>query len=328
MSAPVGNALAMTPAQLRAFAAIARHGSARKAAAELGVSEAAISSHTAALRKELDDPLYRRSANGLSFTPGGLRLATRAVEMLGLADRTRQEVQAAAQGRRVLRVAASSLFAEASAPGLIELFTERADDLEVELSVHGSDSFEELLAGRRADVTIGPGRGTPPAPLRAKEFLKYQLLVVVGPGHPLALGKANPASLRSQSWLLGPSAVEPRGVTTRLLRRFKVPERSQMIFQSHAAALAETRVGAGIGVVLEAQARTDLTEGRLVRVPVPGGAMAGVWTATTLHPTQTSAVASELMRFITTPRATQAMLTGSGANIGHFRPSVHVTLWS
>jgi LysR family transcriptional regulator, low CO2-responsive transcriptional regulator len=37
--------------------------------------------------------------------------------------------------------------------------------------------------------------------------------------------------------------------------------------------------------------------------------------------------ASELLRFITTPRATQAMLRGSGVTIGHFRPSVHVTLW-
>jgi hypothetical protein len=34
------------------------------------------------------------------------------------------------------------------------------------------------------------------------------------------------------------------------------------------------------------------------------------------------------MRFLTTPRATQAMLHGSGADVGRFRPSVHVTLWS
>jgi hypothetical protein len=35
-----------------------------------------------------------------------------------------------------------------------------------------------------------------------------------------------------------------------------------------------------------------------------------------------------LLRFITTPRATQAMLRGAGVSIGHFRPSVHVTLWN
>jgi hypothetical protein len=38
--------------------------------------------------------------------------------------------------------------------------------------------------------------------------------------------------------------------------------------------------------------------------------------------------AAELLRFITTPRATQAMVHGSGAKPGRFRPSVHVTLWS
>jgi hypothetical protein len=38
--------------------------------------------------------------------------------------------------------------------------------------------------------------------------------------------------------------------------------------------------------------------------------------------------AAELLRFITTPRATQAMLRGAGVSIGHFRPSVHVTLWN
>lgn len=36
----------------------------------------------------------------------------------------------------------------------------------------------------------------------------------------------------------------------------------------------------------------------------------------------------ELRRFVTTPRATQAMLRGSGVDISRFRPSVHVTLWS
>ncbi|MCP5029151.1 MAG: LysR family transcriptional regulator, partial [Actinomycetia bacterium] len=127
----------MTPAQLTAFAAIARLGSAKAAADELGVSEAAISSHTAALRRELDDHLYQRTGSGLSFTPGGLRLAARAVELLGLQDQTRQEVLDASHGRRVLRLATTSVFAEYAAPGLLELFKTRADDLEVELSVHG-----------------------------------------------------------------------------------------------------------------------------------------------------------------------------------------------
>lgn len=66
----------MTPAQLRAYSAVVRLGSVRAAAAELGLSDAGVSMHVAALRKELDDPLFTRTGAGLAFTPGGLRLAS------------------------------------------------------------------------------------------------------------------------------------------------------------------------------------------------------------------------------------------------------------
>jgi hypothetical protein len=34
------------------------------------------------------------------------------------------------------------------------------------------------------------------------------------------------------------------------------------------------------------------------------------------------------MRFVTTPRAIQAMLRGSGVPVKNFRPAVYVTLWN
>ena len=102
----------MTPTQLRAFAAGVRRGSVKEAGTDLGVSGAAISLQVAQLRKELGDQLSVRTSAGLAFTPGGLRLASRAAEMLGLQDRTILEVSQAGAGRRLLRVAASTLFAE------------------------------------------------------------------------------------------------------------------------------------------------------------------------------------------------------------------------
>src|ERR1700739_204330 len=112
----------VTPAQLRAFSAVVRLGWGRAAAAELGVSDAGVSMHVAQLRKELDDPLFVRTAAGIAFTPGGLRLASRAVEILDLQQQTAIEVTEAAHGRRLLRIAATSAFAEHAAPGLIRPF--------------------------------------------------------------------------------------------------------------------------------------------------------------------------------------------------------------
>ena len=140
----------MTPTQLRAFAAVVRLGSVKRAAADLDVTEAAVSLHVGQLRKELGDKLFVRTSSGLAFTPGGLRLASRAAEMLSLQDRTIIEVRQAGGGRRLLRVATSALFAEHAAPGLIELFAERANDLDVELSSHDPSGFESLLRGGRA----------------------------------------------------------------------------------------------------------------------------------------------------------------------------------
>lgn len=323
----------MTPSQLKTFAAIVRHGSARAAAAELGVSEAAVSAHTAALRKELDDPLYRRSGNGLAFTPGGLRLATRAAELLGLQDLTRREVRDAGEGRRVLRLATTALFAEYAAPGLIELFKTRANDLDVEMSVQESNRFPELLASRQADVTIGPSTGSgagggPVEGQTGREFLRYQLVLVVHPNHALAKKRVTARQLGWAPWLVGPSATEPGGATATLLRRFCVPEEQQRIFQSHAAALAEVADGNGVGIAPEFRVREALATGRLCRISAPGADAQATWTATTLTPSQASPVATELARFVTTPRAIQAMLSGTGSNVGRFRPRVHVTLWS
>jgi DNA-binding transcriptional LysR family regulator len=317
----------VTPTQLRAFAAVVRLGSVKDAAAELGVTEAAVSGHVALLRKELDDQLFTRTAAGLAFTPGGLRLASRATELLGLQDQTVREVSAAGQGRRLLRLATSSLFAEHAAPGLIQLFTSRARDLDVELSVRPTDELAPAVLTRSVDLAIGP-QDALAGELPPKAFLKYQMALVVGPGHPLADARPRPEALREERWLLGPSAAERQGVTRALLHHFDVPESAQRIFQSQAAALEEIKRGTGVGVAVTFGVADDLAEGRLVTVDVRGGRAEGRWSTVTLPDHSVPAAAAELDRFITTPRATQAMLHGAGATIGHFRPSVHVTLWS
>ncbi len=319
----------MTPTQLRAFATVVRRGSVKAAAAELEVSEAAVSLHVGQLRKELGDRLFTRTAAGLAFTPGGLRLASRAVELLGLQDRTVMEVRQAGAGRRLLRLGASSMFAEYAAPGLIGLFAERARDLDVELSTHRAAAFEQLLVTRALDAAIGPGGGTVKHPgLSITRFLNYQVIGVAARGYRLVAGEPTAATLREQTWLLGPSATEDSGVVPGMLHRIGVPEGRQRIFQSHAAALEEVKRGQGIALAPSFQVSRDLATGTLVALPGPLLQARGSWNIWTLAGPQALPEALELSRFVTTPRATQAMLRGRGSSVGRFKPSIHVTLWS
>jgi DNA-binding transcriptional LysR family regulator len=318
----------MTPTRLRAFAAVVRLGSVKLAAAELEVSEAAVSLHVAQLRKELGDRLFTRTASGLAFTPGGLRLASRAAEMLSLQARTVVEVGEAGHGRRLLRLAASSLFAEYAAPGLIGLFAGRADDLDVELSVHDPRRFGSLLRSRTVDVAVGPSLAIPDATLSVKPFLNYQVAIVCAPGHALAGKDVQPRRLREETWLLGPSAVSREGAIPSILRRLNVPEEHQQIFQSHAAAMEEAQRGKGVVPMLQFAVAQDLATGRLLRLGGPSMSFDGGWVTLTLADHGRPPAVDEFVRFVTTPRATQAMLRGPGVNVNRFRPSIHITLWS
>ena len=317
----------MTPTQLRAFAAVVRLGSVKKAAVDLEVSEAAVSLNIGQLRKELGDRLYVRTASGLAFTPGGLRLASRAAEMLGLQDRTILEVSQAGAGRRLLRLAASNLFAEHSAPGLLDLFASRADDLDVELSVHGPRQFHRLLHTRTVDVAIGPPPDEPDDAVTCTPFLNYELFFVAGPDDPLC-AHPSPGELRGQTWLLGPSATADGGPIPQILRRIGVPEDHQRIFQSDAAALEEAKRNRGLAIAVSFVVTHNLAKGQLKRVTGPPLPTKGTWNVLTLADRSAPPVAAELARFVTTPRATQAMLRGSGVTAGRFKPSIHVTLWS
>lgn len=298
------------------------------------MSDAGISMHVAQLRKELDDPLFTRTAAGLAFTPGGLRLASRAIEILGLQRQTAIEVTEAAHGRRLLRIAASSAFAEHAAPGLIELFSSRADDLSVELSVHPSSQFRHLISSRAVDVALGPA-GVGPADganaIAARPFLKYQIITVAAPDSALAAYSAGPPPaglLREQMWMLGPSAGSVEGEIGVMLKKLAIPDGQQRIFQSDAAALEEVQRVGGVTLSIGFAVGKDLSSGRLTQIKGSGLQTSGEWAAFTLPPASRQPAVSELVRFITTPRCTQAMIRGTGVGVTRFKPKVHVTLWS
>jgi DNA-binding transcriptional LysR family regulator len=298
------------------------------------MSDAGISMHVAQLRKELDDPLFSRTSAGLAFTPGGLRLASRAVEILGLQRQTAIEVTEAAHGRRLLRIAASSAFAEHAAPGLIELFSSRAKDLSVELSVHPTSRFRELITSRAVDIALGQAlpsgqdRDAADNPIVVRPFLNYQILTVTAPGNPLTAHPPTSALLREQQWMLGPSAGSVDGEIAAMLRGLAIPEAQQRIFQSDAAALEEVQRVGGVTLAIGFTVGKDLAAGRLVQVKGEGLQTPGEWSVLTLTPAARQPAVSELVRFITTPRCTQAMLRGTGVGVTRFRPKIHVTLWS
>ena len=318
----------MTFAQLRSFATVARIGSVSAAADVLGVSEPAVSSAVASLRRDLGDELFVRVGNGIRLTPGGERLAAAAAEMLGLEDRVRHEIDEARGERGLLRLAVSPTVAEYVSAPLLDAFTRRRPTLEVAQEVASPEDFPALLADRRVDVALGP----PPPPATGIEtvpFLRYKLVVVAAPGHRLAGARGlGLHALREDRWLVGPAGAEPHSALEAFFGSHGLPAPDAGAFTTEAAAQAAAASGQGVMLAVAHTVIDSLRRGTLVRLDVRGTPRDEMWHAATLRD-RVSPVGDALRRFVRTPEATQAIVARpGGVQAGRFRPPVYVTIWN
>jgi DNA-binding transcriptional LysR family regulator len=314
----------VTLTQLRTFALVARLGSLRAAAAELGVSEPAVSAALAALRSDLGDPLFVRAGGGIELTPGGRALAAHAREIVGLADRARREVADATTSTGRLRVLATAACEEQAAGALVDAFTARVPGAAVDVVRGSACSLAGALAEDGCDIALGARPAALPGQhLQSVPFLRWQRVLVTGRGHRLA-GAAPPPATTAR-WFTGPAGREPGSEEHRWAATTPgLPEPERM--DSETDALAAVRAGQGVFLALAHAVRADLQSGALVRVPFPGTPVTGMWWAT-VPARRATAAAVALQRFLTTPDAMTALVGRSGAR-QRPRPTVRVALWS
>lgn len=294
---------------------VARLGSVKAAAVALEVSEPAVSAAVGALRRELGDRLYVRTGGVIELTPGGRRLASAASEILGLAEEARRQVRDADAQTTALRVAATPPFAEFAAGPLLSVFGNRHPDIDVDLRVAPREEHAALLADRAADITLGPPvteRHDVPA-MVSEPVLRYGLIVVAAPGHTLSSSKGlSPAALVSTPWLLGPYESERSTDTGAFLARQSIAPRRTRTYPNFAAAIAQVASGRGVTLAIAHTVRDELERGALVELDVRGTPISGLWYVSTLRRELRTASADTLMRFITMPDATRAMLARGG----------------
>lgn len=317
----------MTLAQLQSFVLVAQLGSVKAAAAQLEVTEPAVSVAVSALRKELGHELFVREGRGIALTPGGRRLAALAAEILGLAEQARRSVHDSPGQPRRIQVAAAGIVAEHIGP-LIDAFSARDDGLEVTIETVPGGQFAELLEHRRADIALGPHPG--PAPTIASvPFLRCQLIIVAAPGHPFAARRnIAPAKLASQRWLVGPPEVDPSTTTAQFFARHGIQPADVGAYSSHSAAIAAAAAGEGILLTLTHSVMDEVRRHGLVRLDVRGTPIIEMWHASTLGLGRALPAALALQRFAMTSEATQAISTGRAGTVStRARPTVHVTLW-
>jgi molybdate transport repressor ModE-like protein len=298
---------------LELLLAVARVGSLNSAAAELGVSQQAVSSRVRAMEAQAGVTLISRSARGSTLTAEGVVVAEWATRLLAVAAQLDAGIAALRQDhRRRLRVSASLTVAEQLLPAWLVSFRAGARDpggtgsggtsaggtsaggagAEIVLTAANSDAVIAHVSDGRADVGFIEGPHVPAA-LRRRVVARDRLVVVVPPAHAWARrGTVTAAELAATPLVSREEGSGTRDALTAALTATLGPHAGQapvaLSLSTTAAIRAAVLAGAGPAVLSDLAVGDDIAAGRLAAIAVPGldlrRALRAVWRGSAVLP--------------------------------------------
>ncbi|MEU3960769.1 LysR family transcriptional regulator [Streptomyces buecherae] len=174
---------------VRTFVAVAVAGQFQEAAAELSITQQAVSKRVATLEKGLGVRLFTRTARGARLTVDGQAFLPHARELLRVAERADASVR---PGRRALRV--DVVNRRIVTAGLLQDFyrTRPAMALDVVTLDADVDGAIAAVDAGTVDATFHavPPRQHLPEAIRAAQLIHEPHQLLVGPCHPLAGARA------------------------------------------------------------------------------------------------------------------------------------------
>lgn len=260
----------LTFRQLKFFEAVARLQSVTRAAAELHVTQPAVSMQLRELEDQVGIALFDRQKRKLQLTEAGRELLHHAQRADGLVH----DISASMNGLRglergVLRVAVVST-ANYFLSGVLARYTREYPGVRISLSVANRDSVLAALAENAAELAI---TGQPPegSEIAAQHFLDNPLVVIAWPEHPLAAAKSIPLErLRSEVLVVREQGSGTRAAMERHFARHGVEFNTGCELASNEAVKQAVQAGIGLGVVSAQTLELELLARRLVVLPVAG----------------------------------------------------------
>jgi len=243
---------------LRAFEAAGRHERLRPAAAELHVTEGAISHQVRQLEAHFGQPLFRREKQRLALTPDGRRLLAVLTDCLDRMDEACRRLEQSARGT-LLSVSVSPNFAARWLAPRLGRFAAAHPGIDLRISASPHRVFFQREG---IDLAVRHGDGRWPD-LVVTRLAEEQLFPVASPGYgtDLSLAALQPGqllrSLGRDDWKLwlaaaGRPDLEPGGPA----------------FDQDFMAIDAAVAGQGLAMARSALVAADLAAGRLRR-PFP-----------------------------------------------------------
>jgi LysR family transcriptional regulator of gallate degradation len=194
----------LSRSQVRSLIALVENGSAARAAAELGVTQASLQRAIRRLEGDLGIPVFHRTPAGTMLKPDSLdlgrklRLATQELEW-GL-----QEIEEARARTSQIVLGALPRGGSILLASVLDAFTRRHPEARIRILTEGASEMTRRLRFGEVDLVVGVIQETTNPDLANAVFGHTPVRIVAREGHPLA-GRADITldDLAGQEWITG-----------------------------------------------------------------------------------------------------------------------------
>jgi len=249
---------------LNLFVRVAHTSSFTKAGRDLGLSQPSVSRQISELEAELGTQLFVRSTRAVKLTEAGVDYLTRVEPILAALEEADHVARGTAELRGHLRVALSTSFGIREVIPRIDCFMRRHPALRIDLLM--SDERQDLIA-EGVDIAIRFGV-LPDSNSRSRLLGRSPRMLVAAPGYLERAGwPSDPSELREHTFVVGPSGSPGLGWTLRKGKQEAMFRGDGRLTTSvNEGATAAAVAGLGILVVALLGCRSELADGRLLRV--------------------------------------------------------------
>ncbi len=172
--------------QVNTFYHVARRLNFTRAAADLNLSQPAVSRQIEALEHTLGMPLFHRSHRSISLTEAGMILFRQCDQILTLVDQTKAAIEALKNLESgSLSVGLSSTVGNYVLPHTILGFIQKYPGIQTSIEIDCTQKILHSIEERTTDLTViaGPVESNV---LYMEPFLKDEIVLAIGKDHPLA----------------------------------------------------------------------------------------------------------------------------------------------
>ena len=256
----------MDSGQLEAFVRVARTGNLGPVAAELFLTQPALTARLQKLEREAGGPLFVRSRRGMRLTAAGrafLPYAERTLETIAEGSRLVADLTAAATG--ALTIGAPPAISTYLLPSLLREL--EASHPSIELSVRGGHSDEILEMVVRDEVQVALIRELQHPDVVAERVFEDELVLVCARGHRLAQrGTVTIQQVADERLVLFDRASSFADTALTLFQRARLQPRAYLEMDNTEAAAQMVIRGIGVALLPRTAITYSLAEGDLVEL--------------------------------------------------------------